>query len=323
MKRFKNILLIYDETIEGRSALERAVHLAMDNEARLKLVHVIKEIPADELVMISSANSGKLEKMLVERKSLEMKQFLRPFVLRGLTAEVKVIVGVPFISITQEVIRCEHDLVVKVAEGRRVLDAIMFGTTAIRLMRKCPGPVWIMKPSDHQGYRNIMAAVDPGPVVDERYRLNHLIMGLASSLALLEHCRLHVVHVWKPPGTTLHGESSGKIPGKSFNHFAREAMQFHRKWTVALVEPYTSPILGSRIYLKEGEPEKIIPQMAQELSMDLIVMGTVCRTGIAGFFIGNTAEKVLRQVNCSVLTVKPEGFISPVCLEQAIKVPVF
>ena len=46
-------------------------------------------------------------------------------------------------------------------------------------------------------------------------------------------------------------------------------------------------------------------------------MGTVCRTGVAGFFIGNTAEKVLSEVNCSVLTIKPEGFATPVTLEEA------
>ena len=46
-------------------------------------------------------------------------------------------------------------------------------------------------------------------------------------------------------------------------------------------------------------------------------MGTVCRTGLAGFFIGNTAENVLNEVNCSVLTVKPEGFITPVTLEDS------
>jgi len=41
-------------------------------------------------------------------------------------------------------------------------------------------------------------------------------------------------------------------------------------------------------------------------------MGTVCRTGIPGYFIGNTAESILSEVSCSVLTLKPEGFISPV-----------
>ncbi len=45
---------------------------------------------------------------------------------------------------------------------------------------------------------------------------------------------------------------------------------------------------------------------------DLLVMGTVCRTGVPGFFIGNTAEDVLQQVDCSVLAVKPKGFVTPV-----------
>ena len=46
--------------------------------------------------------------------------------------------------------------------------------------------------------------------------------------------------------------------------------------------------------------------------IDTIVMGSVGRTGLAGFFIGNTAETVLSRVKCSVLTVKPDGFVSPV-----------
>jgi universal stress protein E len=41
-------------------------------------------------------------------------------------------------------------------------------------------------------------------------------------------------------------------------------------------------------------------------------MGTVCRTGIAGLFIGNTAESILGEVSCSVLTLKPDGFETPV-----------
>ena len=50
----------------------------------------------------------------------------------------------------------------------------------------------------------------------------------------------------------------------------------------------------------------------QKLEIDILVMGTVCRTGIPGFIIGNTAERVLDAVDRSVLTVKPEGFVSPV-----------
>ncbi len=66
--------------------------------------------------------------------------------------------------------------------------------------------------------------------------------------------------------------------------------------------------------LRRGVPDAVILKIADEAEPDLIVMGTVCRTGIPGFFIGNTAESILRQVRCSVLTVKPRGFKSSVTL---------
>jgi nucleotide-binding universal stress UspA family protein len=45
-------------------------------------------------------------------------------------------------------------------------------------------------------------------------------------------------------------------------------------------------------------------------------MGTISRTGVAGLLIGNTAERVLQKANCSVLAVKPDGFSSPVRLDE-------
>ena len=65
----------------------------------------------------------------------------------------------------------------------------------------------------------------------------------------------------------------------------------------------------------KGEAGILIPQLAQAKEVELIVMGTVNRAGIAGLLIGNTAEKVLRRVDCSTLTVKPERFVTPVLLD--------
>ena len=44
-------------------------------------------------------------------------------------------------------------------------------------------------------------------------------------------------------------------------------------------------------------------------------MGTVARTGVPGFIMGNTAETMLQQIDCWVLAVKPEGFLTPVTLD--------
>jgi nucleotide-binding universal stress UspA family protein len=45
-------------------------------------------------------------------------------------------------------------------------------------------------------------------------------------------------------------------------------------------------------------------------------MGTVARTGVRGFIMGNTAETILEQIVCSVLAIKPPGFVTPVTLEE-------
>jgi nucleotide-binding universal stress UspA family protein len=69
--------------------------------------------------------------------------------------------------------------------------------------------------------------------------------------------------------------------------------------------------------LRRGEPQQVIPEFVVSEGIDVLVMGTVARRGIAGMLIGNTAERVLRKLPCSVLTVKPDGFVSPVRLADS------
>ena len=61
-----------------------------------------------------------------------------------------------------------------------------------------------------------------------------------------------------------------------------------------------------------GLPEDVIPQYAEQLDAELVVLGTVGRQGISAALIGNTAEHVIDKLNCDVLAIKPEGFVSPV-----------
>ena len=66
------------------------------------------------------------------------------------------------------------------------------------------------------------------------------------------------------------------------------------------------------VYLVKGEPAVTIRETSESLHSDLIVMGTIGRTGIPGLFIGNTAEEVLQTTHASILAVKPDDFQSPV-----------
>ena len=74
--------------------------------------------------------------------------------------------------------------------------------------------------------------------------------------------------------------------------------------------------LQLKVHLVKGFARDMIPKTAKEQDIDLIIMGTVGRTGIPGFIMGNTAETVLNRINCSVLAIKPEGFVTPVRVEE-------
>lgn len=74
--------------------------------------------------------------------------------------------------------------------------------------------------------------------------------------------------------------------------------------------------INPRTHLVKGWAREEIPALAKQLAADVIVMGTVARTGVPGFIMGNTAETILNQIDCSVLAIKPPGFETPVILED-------
>ncbi len=70
--------------------------------------------------------------------------------------------------------------------------------------------------------------------------------------------------------------------------------------------------LEPRMHLVKSLPHQVIPGFVRKEQVDLVVTGSVGHSGLAGFFIGNTAEKILLGLNCSVLALKPQGFKTPV-----------
>ena len=75
-------------------------------------------------------------------------------------------------------------------------------------------------------------------------------------------------------------------------------------------------LTDDQIHLFAGSAAAVIPKFAQEKGVDLIVMGTRARDGLSGLLVGNTAEKVMAQVDCEMLVVKPDDFVSLVAQEE-------
>jgi universal stress protein E len=55
-----------------------------------------------------------------------------------------------------------------------------------------------------------------------------------------------------------------------------------------------------------------IPGVARKVRAGIVAMGAVSRSGLRRVFIGNTAERVLDELPCDILVVKPPRFRTPV-----------
>lgn len=311
MKRFKNILLVYDRRVANETTITRATELARRNEARLTFVEVIEDLPSDLRLLVSGSSRKSLEETFLEERAERLKRMAVSIDQAGVEVETKVLVGTPFLEIAQEAMRNDRDLVILSAEGRGGLKNLLFGSTSMHLMRKCPTPVWVVKPSaERQHYKSILACVDPG-AAESKDALNVRIMDLAKSLAELEGARLHVVHAWELAGNDL-VTSKSELPAGALDEIKQKNRELHAERLGGLLERFDLKNLDHEVHLVEGDPRAVISELAQSQSADLIVMGTVSRTGIPGLLIGNIAEEVLIQAECSVLTLKPDGFRTPI-----------
>ncbi len=323
MKRFNNILFVYESAVDGTMALERAITLAENNQAQLTVVEVMDEPPSIAGVVSGKVSAETIQKAMLEERQERLQRLIETL-RTGIPINTRVLVGTAFLEIIREVLRGQRDLVIKPAHGDSMLDRI-FGSNDMHLLRKCPCPVWLMKPAGSKTYRRILAAVDFGKEndKDKKNSLNRQVLEIATSLSHSEFSELHIVHVWRAYGESALRSGFAQMPEAKLDVYLDDVQQQHQQRLNALMDDLSTWVgkdavdyVKPRLHLLKGDAKDEIPRLAAELKVDLIVMGTLARAGIPGFIMGNTAETILNHIDCSVLAVKPEGFVTPVTLEE-------
>ncbi len=308
MKRFKNILYFADGALTVEPGLRRAVHLAQSNHARLTLIDVLP--PSEASDEISERLGTDLNSVLREHRRSQLQELVEQLTEADVMVYTRVLTGIGFIEVIKQVLRNDHDLLVKDARPHADISERLFGSSDLHLLRKCPCPVWIDRPESETPYRSILAAVDP--VDPENTGVAKLVLQMAASLAAREAATLHVGHAWRLYGESIMRSGRAQISDTEVDLLLSETRQRHQGTLDNLLYAADFHGIEPQVHLLQGEPADSIGGLAERVEADLIVMGTLGRTGLPGFFIGNTAEDLLQTTRASVLAVKPQGFVSPV-----------
>ncbi len=145
MNRFRNILCVASATQEDSAAVvERAMALAEHNQARLTLLDVVPRVTAGIGMLEGGPISRDLQAWMVNEREQFLSDLTAPCVQR-ISIQSRVVIGTPFIEVIRQVLREDCDLVIKAPEDPSWLDRL-FGSDDLHLLRKCPCPVWMIKP---------------------------------------------------------------------------------------------------------------------------------------------------------------------------------
>ncbi len=309
-KVFKKILVATDFQPHSEAALKQAIWLARHSQAKIVLAHVLPDFAKAVLTASREAQHDmiygqgeKLQKEIREESEARMKFLIEKLDAGDLGIRCETLLGDPAVSIVRAVLQEDHDLVLVGTRGEAAWERFIMGSTAKRLIRLCPCPVWTVKAKSDVPSNVVLAATDFSET-------SRTAVSIGRTIAAQICAEFHLLHVI----------DSNDVPDRLIERVTNEHPYREQVNAVATerLEEFTASLDGGgdqiKTHLTWGIPSQEIARTADHLRVDLLVLGTIGRSGIKGVLLGNTAEKVLDHCDCSILTVKPEDYVSPVAV---------
>ena len=129
---------------------------------------------------------------------------------------------------------------------------------------------------------------------------------VAASMALAHGATLHLLHAVPPMASSAMYHGPVTVPPQLIDEIHERAIKTSTQAMNSLV---AETCAGVKVELKvaPGQALHFVLDGARSLSADLIVMAASGRSRVARFFVGSTADRVIRESQCPVLVVPAEG----------------
>ncbi len=304
METIKRIIAVIDPTKDDQNALARSIDLAKKSGASITAFMTVYDFSYEMTTMLSGDEREAMRQAVLKDRELWLKDLVSPY--QNINIDTQVIWhNRPYEAIINTVINDKYDLVIKGTHQHGALKAVIFTPTDWHLVRKCPTPVLFVKDMQWPAQGNILAAVNAVSENEQHLSLNKRIIKDAQFLCDLAGAKLNLVNAY--PATPVN--IAIEIPEFNPGLYNESVKKHHIESTNELANEFN--LTSEQCFIEEGLPEDVIPDVAKRLNSELVVIGTVGRTGLSAALVGNTAEHVIDSLDCDVLALKPDGYVSP------------
>lgn len=309
MQSISKILVCLDPNRDEQPAFERALYLAKAYDASIELLLVTYN---RGLVTNLFFNSNELE-AAKQGYVNSQKRWVESYLDRAEDANIKRTYTVVWHKPLYEAVishakEIKADLVIKSTHHHPMVNRVFFTPNDWQLLKSCPVPLILAKSSTQASYQKVMAGIDPSHSHSKPETLDSLIVQSSLSIADKLAAECHVTHCYAPLEYQLWsdigmgmgvgmGPTDFTMGEDNYNDYVDELKQGLQKGFEDVVKAFK--LDDDKLHLVEGYPEKLLPELVDELDIDLLALGSVYHSGL----VGSTAEKILDQVNCDVLSI--------------------
>ncbi len=301
----KRILIPVDFGASSRAALAQARALAVGRpEVRLRVLHVYEPPYYAPEALVS----------LPGQAPLPMIDYVRVQAQRQLDEELagwaadpelagrfdaRLVSGLAFEELPQEAATWKADLIVMGTHGRRGFAHLLLGSVAERVVRQAPCPVMVVRATGTTvtpptAFERVLVPIDFGPDSAAAARLGMaLSKDGAGSVTLL-----HVVPTPAYAGEVLVPRAGGIRLGEFLHDEAQRRLEMFAQ------DVGHGGLDRCHFLVMQGSAAEQVVHLATEDNYGTIVMGTKGRHGLAHFFVGSVAERVLRHAVCPVVITR-------------------
>jgi universal stress protein E len=322
--RIRHILVaVHDLRHAPRAQLRKAGSLAKAAGATVELFHAIDEPdPGASWPETATAEFVTRRRAAIVARSLRtLERLAREPAFRGVRVRCMASWDYPpHEAIVRRALASRAGLVIAATRHHVPGARLLLRNTDWELIRHCPTPLLLVKSSRDYRRPAILAAVDPFHAHARPADLDARLLAAGETCAQLLHGKLHVFHAYMP----LINVAMGSISTAPMLTIPPELEDAHGAQIASTIERLAASagVPRGRRHVHMGDVAGELAAAAHDARAGVVVMGAVSRSALKRLFIGNAAERVLDDLECDVLVIKPRGFKSTLSRRPAVGAPI-
>jgi len=298
MTEFKKILCPTDFSEYSEYAMQYAAAFAQISGASIDCVHVVDMGLGGEGVYASSADVQRSLDAVRAKAEKELEHYVRKEHFLGLEIAPHLRTGHTATEIAAVGDEIGADLIIVATHGRSGLDRLVFGSVCDKLLRHSNVPVLAIKHPEHEALgEDGSLSIDRILCPMDFSEFSHSTLPLAQELAKKFGASITLAHVvdvrfdypeWTAQAAMNTSESLAKGAQEDLDRIASEMVGIETDTFVAT-----------------GAPHRELADKIEADNIDLVILPTHGRKGLAHALLGSVTERIVRTSKCPVLTIRP------------------